>query len=164
MKENPRTGVTAKSTDPKKSIGNLFLNILIVLLAIVVAFLSYQLVNKFKNSGSKTPPSAISKTVPAAIIQLEVLNGCGVSGAADKITDFLRKKHVDVVQIGNYMSNEIDKTLVIDRTGNKANAQKIADILGIDYKNIVQQINEDYFLDVSLVIGKDYNQLLTNLK
>lgn len=164
MKEKPRPGITEKNADPKKSISNLFLNIIITLLAIVVAFLSYSLVTKFKSNSSKKPVSVVSKTVPAAIIQLEVLNGCGVSGAADKITDFLRKNHVDVVQTGNYMSFEIDKSLVIDRTGNRANAEKVADILGIEHKNIIQQINEDYFLDVSLVIGKDYNQLINNLK
>jgi len=164
VKEKPRPGISEKNTDPKKSISNLFLNIIIILLAIVVAFLSYSLVTKFKSNSSKKTVPVESKTVPAAIIQLEVLNGCGVEGAADKITDYLRKNHVDVVQTGNYMSFEIDKTLVIDRTGNKANAEKIADILGIDHKNIIQQINEDYFLDVSLVIGKDYNQLTNNLK
>jgi hypothetical protein len=153
-----------KNADSKKSISNLFLNIIIILLAIVVAFLSYSLVTKFKSSSGKKPAAIESNTLPASIIQLEVLNGCGVSGAADKITDYLRKNHVDVVQTGNYMSFEIDKTLVLDRTGNKANAEKIADILGIDRKNIVQQLNQDYFLDVSLVIGKDYNQLINNLK
>ncbi len=149
---------------PNKSIGNLFLNIIIILLAIVVAFLSYSLVIKFKSSSSNKPVQVQNKSLPAAIIQIEVLNGCGVAGAADKITDFLRKNHVDVVQTGNYMSFEIDKSLVIDRTGNKANADKIADLLGIEHKNIIQQINEDYFLDVSLVIGKDYNQLINNSK
>jgi hypothetical protein len=54
--------------------------------------------------------------------------------------------------------------LVIDRTGNRPNAEKIADLLEIDRKNIVQQISTDYFLDVSLVIGKDYNQLKSNAK
>jgi hypothetical protein len=71
---------------------------------------------------------------------------------------------VDVVQIRNYTSFDIEKSLVIDRTGNKPNAEKIADLLGIDRKNIVQQISSDYFLDVSLVIGKDYNQLKSNSK
>jgi hypothetical protein len=64
----------------------------------------------------------------------------------------------------NYTSFDIEKSLVIDRTGNKPNAEKIADLLGIDRKNIVQQISSDYFLDVSLVIGKDYNQLKSNSK
>lgn len=88
-----------------------------------------------------------------------MLNGCGASGAADKFTDYLRKNNFDVVQSGNYISFDVDKTMVIDRIGNRANAEKVAASLGIDKKNIVQQINNDYFLDISLVIGKDFNQL-----
>lgn len=163
MKEKSRPGLIDKNTGTKNSTANLFLNLIIFFLAIVVAFLSYSLVTKIKG-GSKKVIYVENKNSPAAIIQLEVLNGCGASGVADKITDFLRKNHVDVVQIGNYISFDIDKSLVIDRTGNNANAERIADILGIDHKNIVKQVSEDYFLDVSLVIGKDYNQLISKTK
>jgi hypothetical protein len=47
----------------------------------------------------------------------------------------------------------------VDRTGDKANALKVAEALGVDSKNVIQQINNDYFLDVSLIIGKDFNRL-----
>lgn len=104
------------------------------------------------------------KKKPAAdIVQLEVLNGCGVLGVADKFTEYLRKKNFDVVQVGNYISFDIDKTLIIDRTGNVANAEKVAGFLGIDESRIIQQINNDYFLDVTLVIGKDYGQLISKI-
>jgi hypothetical protein len=53
----------------------------------------------------------------------------------------------------------MDKSIVIDRTGNKINAKKVAAALGINEKNIVQQINSDYLLDCSIVIGKDYFSL-----
>ena len=49
--------------------------------------------------------------------------------------------------------------MVIDRTGNMQSAYKVAAALGIDKKNVIQQVNDNYFLDVSLVIGKDYNKL-----
>ncbi len=90
---------------------------------------------------------------------MEVLNGCGLLGAADKYTDYLRRCRFDVVQIGNYISYDIEKSIVIDRTGNMFNAFKVADSLGIDYKNVIQQMSSKYFLDVSLVIGKDFNSL-----
>ena len=61
--------------------------------------------------------------------------------------------------MGNYISFDIDKTMVIDRTGNKANAEKIAEAIGVDKKNVIQQLNKEYFLDVSIIIGKDFNQL-----
>lgn len=103
------------------------------------------------------------KKSAADIVQLEVLNGCGVLGVADKFTEYLRKKNFDVVQVGNYISFDIDKTLIIDRTGNVANAEKVAGFLGIDESSIIQQINNDYFLDVTLVIGKDYGQLISKI-
>ncbi|NWF88995.1 MAG: LytR C-terminal domain-containing protein [Ignavibacteriaceae bacterium] len=97
--------------------------------------------------------------VASAIIQIEVMNGCGVDGVAAKFTSYLRERNFDVVQVGNYISNNIDETMIIDRIGNRANAEKLADVLGIDKRNIIQQLNKDYFLDATLVIGKDYNKL-----
>jgi hypothetical protein len=108
------------------------------------------------------------KRQPAEIVQLEVLNGCGVSGVAEKFTDYLREKNFDVVQVGNYIRFDIDNTMIIDRTGNAANAEKVAGCLGLDNSSIIQQINNDLFLDVTLIIGKDYGNLIeqmpTNLK
>jgi len=163
VKEFSRPGKPENNTEAKKPAANLILNLIIIFLIAVIAFLSYSVVKKIKSNSNKVV-SVESKTLPAAIIQLEVLNGCGVAGAAEKITDYLRINHVDVVQMRNYVSFDIEKSLVIDRTGNKSNAEKIADLLGIDRKNIVQQLSNDYFLDVSLVIGKDYNQLKSNSK
>jgi uncharacterized protein YkvS len=162
VKEISNQGKTENNAEAKKSTTNLFLNVIIFFLVLVVAFLSISIVKKIK--GNSNPVRVENSNVPASIIQLEVLNGCGVSGAAEKITDYLRSNHVDVVQMKNYISFDIEKSLVINRTTNKPNAERIADILGIDRKNIVQQISNDYFLDVSLVIGKDYNQLKSNTK
>jgi hypothetical protein len=163
VKEISNASKTDNKTEAKKSTTNLFLNVIIFFLVLIVAFLSISIVKKIKSNNNNVARVENTK-VPASIIQLEVLNGCGVAGAAEKITDFLRSNHVDVVQMKNYISFDIEKSLVIDRTGNRLNAEKIADILGIDSKNIVQQISNDYFLDVSLVIGKDYNQLKSNTK
>jgi hypothetical protein len=49
--------------------------------------------------------------------------------------------------------------LVIDRVGNIANAGKVAEVLGINHDQILQQTNKEYFLDVTLIIGKDFNSL-----
>jgi hypothetical protein len=136
---------------------NIFLNVIIVLLAAFVIFLSYSLFTKITDLTSGEDETELNKT--ARIIQLEVLNGCGISGIAEKLTNYLRQNDFDVVQVGNYRSYDIDNTLVVDRTGNKNNALKVAEALGIDSKNVIQQINNDYFLDVSLIIGKDFNRL-----
>jgi hypothetical protein len=143
---------------PKKKLppAAIVLNVLIVLLSGVILFMSYSIYLKIK-SNSDSAETDVKKA--ADIVQLEVLNGCGSAGVAEKFTDYLRSRNFDVVSRGNYRSFEIDNSFIIDRTGNTANAEKVADALGIDKKNIVQQLNEDYFLDVSLVIGRDFNKL-----
>jgi hypothetical protein len=137
----------------------IFLNSIIILLVGLTFFLAYSLVTKTLSIRDREEIKSNQKK-SLKIIQVEVLNGCGATGVADRFTNFLRSKGFDVVQMGNYRSYDIDETLIIDRTGNKLNANRVAESLGVDKKNVIQQINQDYFLDVSLVIGKDFNKLL----
>ena len=154
MKE--RNQPNKQSAKPAGKSANIFLNVIIVLLAGLIIFMSYSLFTKIK---ALSFGDDAAEPKPSKIIQLEVLNGCGIGGVADKITSYLRQNNFDVVQIGNYKSFDIDNTLVVDRTGKKINALKVAESLGIDPKNVIQQINNDYFLDVSLIIGRDFNHL-----
>jgi len=144
-----------QSADIRISTINFSLNILIFLLITVIIYLSYSIFIKL----TKEPAiglSAIKKEAPSDIIQVEVMNGCGVNGIADRFTDYLRDYNVDVVKIGNYIQSNIDETIVIDRIGNKANAEKVAEILGVLKGNAITQLNDDYFVDVTVVIGRDY--------
>ena len=149
----------AKNQDLKSNFrgSNLILNSFILLLGLLIIFLTFSLISRLSSNSSE--PKASDTDKASAVIQVEVLNGCGALGVAEKFTDFLRKEKFDVVQMGNYVSFDIDNSLVIDRTGNRANAEKVAEVLGIDNKNIIMQKNEDSFLDVSVVIGKDYKRL-----
>jgi hypothetical protein len=91
---------------------------------------------------------------------VEVLNGCGVSGIAEKLTDHLRLNNIDVVNLGNYRSFEIENSIIICRNEKIQNAERVAAIVGLDNNSIIQQINPDYQLDVSFILGKDYRDLI----
>jgi len=93
-------------------------------------------------------------------IQVEVLNGCGVSGVADKLTDFLRVNKVDVVNLGNYRSFDIEKSIIVSRNEEIINAERIAALVGLDKNSIISQTNPDYLLDVTFILGKDYRNLV----
>ncbi len=160
MKDKTKTDKLPNDVNLKTSSANLFLNTVIILLLVLISFLSYSLYSKI--SESYTTVESISKKTAADIVQMEVLNGCGAGGVADNFTSYLRSKNFDVVHTGNYISFDVDNSLVIDRTGNKANAEKVAEALGVEKQNIIQQINNDYFLDVTFVIGRDFNQLKLN--
>jgi hypothetical protein len=149
---------SSNSAGLKSSTINLLLNISIFLLAALIIYMCYSIFIKLSTNQSELE-FQITDQIASNIIQVEVLNGCGVSGVADRFTDFLRTNNLDVVKSGNYISDDVSESLVIDRSGNMANALKAAKTLGIKSENVIQQLNKDYFLDVSIVIGRDYFNL-----
>lgn len=90
------------------------------------------------------------------LIQVEVLNGCGVAGVGDALTDQLREKGIDVVKTGNYQSFSVDNTFIIDRMDNIETAFKVADSLSLNKQFIITEINKSLFIDLTIVIGKDF--------
>jgi len=150
------TNIKPGTINAKDSTINIFLNIVMFFLAAIIFYLLYSIFIKVTGN---SPVAKEEKLTASEIIQVEVLNGCGISGVADRFTDFLRNNNFDVVNVSNYITRDISNTLVIDRRGNRANAIKTARMLGVKADHVIQQINEDYFVDVSVIVGKDCNIL-----
>ncbi len=152
-KENPED-YTLSSPDTEKNT-SLFFIIASVILAVFAVFLIYSTLNKIGiiNSGdtNKEKPQNVQQ-----LIQVEVLNGCGVAGVGDGLTDILRSKGIDVVKTGNYRSFDIENTFLIDRLGKIETANRVADSLNLDKRFIISEKNKSYYLDLTIVIGKDY--------
>lgn len=149
---------TVKDVDLKSSTINILLNTVIFILFAVVVYMSYSIYIKLADKESTKIP--LIEPAASEIIQLEVLNGCGVTGVADRVTDYLRNKNFDVVYTDNFSSFDVQESSVIDRTGNIANAKKVAGSLGITRPEMVfTQVNESDLLDVQVIIGKDYIKL-----
>ena len=132
------------------------LNLLIGMLLLVVIYFVYAVVSR---STASQQPVETKVVKQEKIIQLDVLNGCGIKGVAAKVTNYLRTGGFDVVEMKNYKTSHIPKTLIVDRVGNIEAARRVAASLGVSDRNVIQQINPDYFVDVSLIIGDDYQNL-----
>jgi hypothetical protein len=149
----------SSSTLKENQSKNLVLNISILVLIFINSVLAYSVFNsvadKYFNSGDDL---LIDST--KARIQVEVLNGCGVTGIAEKITDHLRANKIDVVNLGNYRSFDIENSIIICRNEKILNAIKVAAIVGLDENSIIQQTNPDYLLDVTFILGKDYRKII----
>jgi hypothetical protein len=137
----------------RRTLRGVALNILIGLLAVVVVYLGYAFVVRH----FVRPPVETDRRGMAGspVIQVDILNGSGISGAAVKATSYLRARGYDVVEMRNYRTFDVRESLVVDRTGQIENAERVAYALGIPRRNIIQQINEQYYVDVSVVIGRD---------
>jgi hypothetical protein len=132
------------------------LNGCIIVTFAAIAYFSYTYIARSASTPGNTQPHPAAT---AKVIQLDVLNGCGARGAASRFTGFLRSAGFDVVEMKNYKVRTVEKTIVVDRVGNLAAARRVAAALGVSESNIIQQINPDYFVDVSVIIGADYTLL-----
>ncbi len=147
----------------KSSIVNYILNGLIILFIIVTVYFGFSLINNSLKSEKEvkeiTDTSKSTTNQPNQKIQLDVQNGTTENGVASKFTEYLRRKGIDVVEMGNYKSGDINKTMIIDRCGDINKSKKVAAALGVSERNIIQQLNSSLYLDVTVLIGKDFNEL-----
>ena len=93
------------------------------------------------------------------IIQMDVRNGCGIPGLATKYTGSLRSFGFDVVETGNFDHFNVEHTHIISRRQNIEHARKLAAALQISPDRILREVSDEYYLDLTLVLGKDYESL-----
>jgi hypothetical protein len=143
-----------------------FLNVLIVLLAVLTFYLLFNFIKRATTSQSDarietkdTSASQLTRQPSNQTLQIDVQNGTGVQGLGNKFMDYLRTSGFDVVEMGNFSSSDIKTSMVIDRAGNMKNAVRVARALGISETYVIQQVNKNYFLDATVVIGRDYQEL-----
>ncbi len=96
---------------------------------------------------------------PFTDVWVEVLNGNGVSGVAGDYTEYLRDKGFDVQRTNNADNFSYEQTLVIDRSDNHKKAIAVAQALHIDTSRVQTDIDQSLQLDVTVILGKDYNAL-----
>ena len=154
------TGIKISNDKKKEHFSkNLTLNASIIILIIINIYLGYSItetITKYYGDNQYE----LSEDSTASKIKVEVLNGCGKSGVAEKLTDYLRAKGFDVVNLGNYRSFEIENSIVIARNEKNLNAEKIAMSVGLHKEYVIKQINPEYLLDVTFILGKDYKNLI----
>ncbi len=146
-------------TKSRTGLAGILLNLAIGVIGIAGLVLLYALVTR-----SFLPRTdAVRETNPAQlvgdILQIEVRNGCGVSGLAATATMFLRERGFDVVEVGDYNRFDVEESVVIDRVGDLEAARKVAAALGMDASRVRQEVRPDLYLDASVILGKDYQTL-----
>lgn len=135
------------------------LNISILILgALVAVFVASGL---YKGCAAPVDPkrAADSAELIGDYIQVEVLNGCGESGLASKMTDYLRERGFDVVKNGNYDTFDVERTHVLNRIDDPRAARQIARALGLAENAVVPQPDPGLFVEASVVIGCDYESV-----
>lgn len=148
---------------PRNNESNSFaLNAAIGFLSLLLVLLVFGLLTRFVYPRIENLRSTDNSQLIGDVIQLEVLNGCGVPGLANDFTSTLRKNGFDVVETGNFKNFDMQNTVVIARTYDDEHAQRVAKALGISQENVFIEASEDFYLDATVVIGSDYKSLNLN--
>lgn len=135
-------------------------------LSLLNVALIFSLVSNFFASPNEVAVSANSRvaeqSAPAAEerVTVEVLNACGVNGLANEVTQYLRDNNFDVVNVGNYSTYNLDRTLVFDRVSMSSKyAKRVASVLNVQESQVVPELEDSMQLMVTVIIGKDYKDL-----
>jgi len=125
--------------------------VIFILTLIIVAFIA-SVAFKFLKKAKRIPGD---EGIPYT--RIEVINGCGVNNLAYKVSLYLREQGFDVVEITNAKQSDVERTVIIERVDE---GMKNAKLLGkfINCSNTTTVIDSSLFLEVTLLLGKDYTK------
>ncbi|RKY55578.1 MAG: hypothetical protein DRP89_03000 [Candidatus Neomarinimicrobiota bacterium] len=170
MQRSPRGRI--KTTDKKiknPDVQRWFLNMAIFCLSIVIIGFIFSMgkrvvLNKSKISLSQSVTVPLSEK-PYSYIVVEVLNGCGTPGLAQKFTNYLRQQgFIDVIYTGNADKMDYERTHLIERANVPEKSKEVLNLLMFDSSRIVSKEDPSLHVDLTLILGKDYKDLPVYLK
>ncbi|MBL7977440.1 MAG: LytR C-terminal domain-containing protein [Bacteroidetes Order II. Incertae sedis bacterium] len=135
------------------------LNIGLVLAILLMLVLIWALLSRLITPSTSPERVANPLNLMGQRIQLEIRNATQVKDVAANVRTYLENYGFDVVESGNAEKKGEAYTVVIDRSGVKEHAERIAYLLGVPTNRIRQEVVPDAFLDVTVVLGDDYRNL-----
>ena len=148
--------VSSKSDDSNSWVIFDWISIIVFAIMLLVGGIS-ALIGPTKNSSSEN----ISNLSDNAII-LQLFNGSGDIGAVAVISDSLRSRGIDIRSEIKKTKTVYPYTLLLNRKGNDARIDSLANMLKLTNDRVILQKNNDIF-DATLVIGRDYKIALAKL-
>jgi len=109
----------------------------------------------------KQTEDSISSQEPFAeeelTVAIEVLNGTSVGGLARRAANVFQSFGYDVVPVANADNSDYQKTVVLDRKGRIAAAERIAEL--IRCQRVYSRLEEDgdLSIDVTIILGTDFD-------
>lgn len=93
----------------------------------------------------------------AIVVRVEILNGTTVSGLARRTKELYENYGFDVVSFGNAPSDDVEETVILDRSENPGVADRVAEIIGADRIRSEREEDVEYSVDATIILGKDFD-------
>jgi hypothetical protein len=125
----------------------------VLLLVLLAAVITTRSAMRHRSTAVRAPAPDV--TAPASTrIRVQVLNATTVRGLARRATLHLRDRGFDVLEIGTSIE-QLDSTLVLDRSGHPDWARKVAEALGPGTR-VESRPDSSRYLDVTVLVGRSW--------
>ncbi|HAY37340.1 MAG: LytR C-terminal domain-containing protein [Rhodothermales bacterium] len=139
--------------------GNWMMNVGIAVAVLVAAVLLYAFYVRI-STPIPDPMRLDGETdLLGSTIQVQVLNGAGVDNLGLQMENHLIGLGFDVVETDNFRKG-MEKTVILDRLGNLDASEQVALAIEANSERISTDILVDYYLDATIIIGRDYQEFL----
>ncbi len=160
-----RGGAHRQEAAAKSNVGAIALVIVLALVAVLLVVAAINIITSSMrdpeakvaepaptSSAQATPsPTESEVSVVDSSLTVDVLNASGVSGAAAKFSKAVEKKGWELGTVGNHSSPRSDSVVFYQSEANSAQAQLVADALGIE----ATEQSDEFSSDLAVVICSD---------
>lgn len=160
-----RSGAHRQDSAAQSNVGAIALVIILALVAVLLVVAAINIItSSMKNpesdvadsgsdkSASASPsPSESEVSVADSSLDVDVLNGSGVSGVAQDFSEAVEEKGWSIGQVGNYSTALTVSTVYYSGDDNASQAKMVADALGIE----ATEASTDFDADITVVICSD---------
>lgn len=93
----------------------------------------------------------------AIVVRVEILNGTTVPGLARRTRELYESYGFDVVSFGNAERDDVEETVILNRTSDISVGDRVADIIGAT--NLRQERDEgvEYSVHATIILGRDFD-------
>jgi hypothetical protein len=126
--------------------------IIAVAAALVTAAIAIPRVLRGRGGVDRAPPPDASAP-EGQRVRVQVLNATTTRGLARRAMLHLRDRGFDVVELGT-ASEQLDSTLVLDRSGHAEWAKRVADAMGTG--RVEARPDTSRYLDVTVLVGRSW--------
>ena len=89
-------------------------------------------------------------------IKIMVYNGCGFSGVANNVKNYLQTKNIDVVNTRNTQRFVYDETLIVVKKNDEIDLKRLQKMTGIEH--VIYATNDNFDVPFIIIAGKDYQK------
>jgi hypothetical protein len=126
---------------------------LAVIVVVLVAIAAIWTMGHRSGPGAAPAPSKESMAPEGVRVRVQVVNASTVRGLARRATQVLRDRGFDVVEAGTG-AEQLDSTVVIDRSGHPDWARRVAAALG--GARVDTRPDSSRYLDITVLVGRTW--------